>query len=92
MIGPFIFADATVTGTTYLDVLENCTLPQIPQGCFFQQDGAPPHYANIVTNFLNEQFPYEWIESVGSNAWPPRSPDFAPLDFFFWGYTKDIVY
>ncbi|KOC58834.1 hypothetical protein WH47_02070 [Habropoda laboriosa] len=20
--------------------------------------------------------------------WPPRSPDFNPLDFFFWGYLK----
>jgi hypothetical protein len=33
----------------------------IPQGYFFQQDGAPPHYANIVTDFLNGQFPNTWI-------------------------------
>ena len=24
--------------------------------------------------------------------WPPRSPDTTPLDFFLWGYVKDIVY
>jgi len=24
--------------------------------------------------------------------WPPRSPDITPLDFFLWGYVKDIVY
>ena len=25
-------------------------------------------------------------------AWPARSPDLIPLDFFFWGYVKDRVY
>ena len=24
--------------------------------------------------------------------WPPRSPDITPLDFFLWGYVKNIVY
>jgi hypothetical protein len=23
---------------------------------------------------------------------PPRSPDITPLDFFLWGYVKNIVY
>lgn len=26
------------------------------------------------------------------NAWPLRSPDLTPLDFFLWGTVKDIVY
>ena len=25
-------------------------------------------------------------------AWPPRSPDATPCDFFLWGYVKDQVY
>lgn len=25
-------------------------------------------------------------------AWPPRSPDLTPLDFFLWGYLKNEVY
>jgi len=25
-------------------------------------------------------------------AWPPRSPDETPCDFFLWGYVKDQVY
>jgi len=25
-------------------------------------------------------------------AWPPRSPDATPYDFFLWGYVKDQVY
>ncbi|GBM00509.1 hypothetical protein AVEN_111737-1 [Araneus ventricosus] len=28
----------------------------------------------------------------GPIAWPPRSPDLTPLDFFFCGYVKDKVY
>ena len=28
----------------------------------------------------------------GWRAWPPRSPDLTPLDFFLWGYVKDRVY
>ena len=25
-------------------------------------------------------------------AWPPRSPDLTPLDFFLWGFVKDRVF
>jgi len=25
-------------------------------------------------------------------AWPPRSPDATPYDFFLWGYVKHQVY
>ncbi|KAJ4450456.1 hypothetical protein ANN_01881 [Periplaneta americana] len=28
----------------------------------------------------------------GPIAWPPRSPDLTPLDFFLWSYIKDKVY
>jgi len=27
----------------------------------FQQDGASPYNARIVTNFLNQQFPGHWL-------------------------------
>ena len=29
-----------------------------------------------------------WIGRGGPAAWPPRSPDINPLDFFLWGYVK----
>jgi hypothetical protein len=25
-------------------------------------------------------------------AWPPKSLDLTPLDFFAWGFIKDVVY
>ena len=37
-------------------------------------------------------FPNRWIGRDGPISWPPRSPDVTPLDFFLWGYIKDIVF
>ena len=28
----------------------------------------------------------------GPVAWPPRSPDLTPLDFFLWRHVKSVVY
>ena len=28
----------------------------------------------------------------GPIRWPARSPDLNPLDFFLWGYCKEIIY
>ena len=58
----------------------------------FMQDGAPPHFSCFVTDVLNERFPDAWIGRDGPIPWPPRSPDFSPLDFFLWGYIKNTVY
>ena len=48
-----------------------------------------------VQRYLDETFPERWIGRGGGDswrAWPPRSPDLTPLDFFLWGYVKDRVY
>jgi len=58
----------------------------------FMQDGAPPHFSCFVTDVLNERFPDAWIGRSGPIPWQPRSPDLSPLDFFLWGYIKNIVY
>ncbi|GFW85483.1 uncharacterized protein TNCV_145281 [Trichonephila clavipes] len=58
----------------------------------FQQDGAPPHWGLTVRESLNDSFLQRWIGRDGPIAWPSRSPDLTPLDFFFWGYVKDTVY
>lgn len=57
-----------------------------------QLDGAPPHFALRVRNWLNENFPDRWIGRQGPILWPPRSPDLNPLDFFLWGHLKNYVY
>jgi hypothetical protein len=73
-------------------MLENYAMPQVSDGHTFQHDGAPPHYWTPVTEFLNQHFARRWIGRGGPIPWPPRSPDLTPLDFFLWGYVKDIVY
>jgi hypothetical protein len=79
-MGPFITVETT--RATYVDMLENYAVPQIPQRYFFQQDGAPPHYANILPDFLNEKLQEKWIQREGSIVWPPRLPDSTILDLF----------
>ena len=63
-----------------------------PDEILFQQDGAPPHFANVIRDKLNTELPVRWIGRRGSVEWPARSPDLTPLDFFFWGYLKNKVY
>lgn len=98
IVGPFIFAEKTINGNIYCDMLELYVFPQIDDieqekgPIFFQQDGAPPHYSNRVRDALNLRFPNRWIGRCGPLAWPPRSPDLTPLDFFLWGHVKNIVY
>lgn len=59
---------------------------------YFQQDGAPAHYAVLVRQYLDLVFPNRWIGRLGTIAWPPRSPDLTLLDFFLWGFLKDRVF
>jgi hypothetical protein len=93
VFGPYFFAERTVTSHNYLDILELFAVPRIyDDNVIFQQDGAPVHYANIVTEFLDETFPLRWIGRGRWKQWPPRSSDVTPLDFYFWGYVKQTVY
>ncbi|GBM59098.1 hypothetical protein AVEN_172909-1 [Araneus ventricosus] len=71
-------------------MLQLYAVPQFPEGVIFQQDGAPPHYGNIVREFLDTAFPHRWIGRGAVMAWPPRSPDVMPLDL--WDYVKQHVY
>ena len=50
---------------------------------WFQHDGALAHSAINVREWLNSHFNGRWIGCGGVIAWPPRSPDMNPLDFFY---------
>jgi hypothetical protein len=82
VIGPYFFAEPTVTSHNYLDMLELFAVPQTDDSVILQQHGAPEHYANIVTEFLYETFPQRWIGRGRWKQWSPR-----PLDLT-WGYVK----
>jgi len=90
-IGPFFFAEETVTATSYPDRLENFAVPQVEDlqstvAC--QQAGTPPHWAPVVRKFLDEKFPGRWIGRDGQTIWPPRSTDITPFDLFSLGLCK----
>ncbi|XP_076396448.1 uncharacterized protein LOC143265878 [Megachile rotundata] len=59
---------------------------------FLQHDGTLAHYAADARSYLDEAFQDRWIGRGGTVAWPSRSPDLNPLDFFFRGYLKKKVY
>lgn len=98
ILGPVILPEI-LNGASYVqfltenlpDFLENVPLFNRNK-IIFQQDGAGPHNARIVTNFLNQQFPGRWMGRYGPICWPARSPDLNPLDFFLWGYCKEKIY
>lgn len=98
IIGPYELP-GTLNSEMYLNFLQN-ELPilleniQIPirRIMWLQNDGCSAHYAMRVRNFLNEAYPRRWIGRLGPILWPPRSPDLNPLDFFYWGCLKQMVY
>jgi hypothetical protein len=102
VIGPYYFQNENVNAVSYLRLLQDHIVPDmliaaaaqgIPAGdLWFQQDGAPPHYATAVRDYLDQTFPGRWIGRRGPIEWPARSPDMAPLDFYFWGNMKGKVY
>jgi hypothetical protein len=104
LLGPYFFEE-NLNGNQYLDFLQFELVPALTvlfpnhedgdlpnQRIWYQQDGAPPHFAVQVRNFLNNVFPNRWIGRRGPFEWPPRSPDLTPLDFFLWGHLKSKVY
>jgi hypothetical protein len=56
------------------------------------QDGAPPHFALGVRDWLDRRFPGRWLGRCGPHEWPARSPDLTPCDLFLWGWAKEEVY
>jgi hypothetical protein len=56
---------------------------------YFQQDGAPPHYAVHIHEFMDNTFGGR-IGRRGLTDMPPRSPHLTPMDFYFWGVVKDM--
>ncbi|CAF2008707.1 unnamed protein product [Rotaria magnacalcarata] len=92
LLGPYFFKE-TATGSVYKQMLIDYAWPYLKhKRLYFQPDGAGPHYAIVVCDWLDEKFPGRWIGRRGPFDWPARSPDLTPCDFFLWGYLKDIVF
>ena len=97
-LGP-VFFDETVTGSRYLEMLNDVILPLLEQIVEFnesrliwQQDGAPPHWFRPARLWLDQHFGQRWIGRNGPTAWPARSPDLTACDYWLWGHLKHLVY
>jgi hypothetical protein len=98
LIGPYLLP-SRLNGLSYevflRDVLPGL-LEDVPlavrANIRFQHDGAPPHFTLQVREYLTEVWGHRWIGRGGPVAWPARSPDLTPLDYFLWGHMKQIVY
>ena len=45
-----------------------------------------------MRDYLNESFSNHWLGRGGHVAWPTRSPELTPLDYYLWGHMKTLVY
>lgn len=98
LIGPFVLENR-LNGENYLRFLQenlDGLLEDVPlatiRNMTYMHDGAPPHFSITVREYLDQKFSHRWIGRGGPVPWPPRSPDLNPLDFFFWGHLKNLVY
>ncbi len=85
-VGPYFF-NGSVNANNYLKLLDDFVWPSISnkvarERLWFQQDGAPAHFANTVRDWLNRYFQKRWIGRGSEMTWPPRSPDLTTADFF----------
>lgn len=98
LIGPY-FLPNYLNGEAYEDFLRNSLfnlMEDVPletrRQLIFKHDGCPAHFRVTVRQYLNDLYPNRWIGRGGPIAWPARSPDLTPLDFFVWGRMKTLVY
>jgi hypothetical protein len=57
----------------------------------FMHDGAPAHFSLVARRYMNQKFPGWWTGRGGPIAWPPRSSDLNPLDFYLWSHLKSLL-
>lgn len=91
ILPPFFMEQGeTINSDRYLHILQSHMMPHLPRrhNTIFMQDGAAPHTALKVRNFLREKFGDRVISRHFDWNWPARSPDLNPCDFFLWGHLK----
>jgi hypothetical protein len=59
---------------------------------YYMHDGTPAHFSRSVRDVLSNTYHDRCIGTEGPAAWPPRSPDFNPLNFYLREQLKALVY
>ncbi|PNF40782.1 hypothetical protein B7P43_G16927 [Cryptotermes secundus] len=73
--GPFFFEGNTVTGQTYLDMLQNWLFTSLQ---------ADSHNEKVPQQWIHQK----GAKDLALCAWPASSPDLTVCDFFSWGSVK----
>lgn len=87
-----VFFNETVNSVRYIEMVNQFVgslSEEELNKAWFQQDNAPAHTADVTLDHLNRVFSGRLISK---GLWPPRSPDLSPLDFYLWGYLKQVAY
>ena len=88
LVGPYVLPKRP-NAVQYLEfsnnVLEKQLDVQVALGqrvrMWYLHDGAPPHFARPITEWLNNHFPNQWVGRNGPVTWSSRSLDLNPCDF-----------
>lgn len=59
---------------------------------WFQYDGIPAHFGEIVRKHLNATYGQTLDWTRRANVMTSKVGDLRPLDFYFWGRKKDLVF
>jgi hypothetical protein len=97
LIGPYIFPQR-LSGEIYSSFLQD-ELPAILEDVplqtrwqiYYQHDGVPPQFSQVVRQYLNHKFRNRWIGRGCTQNWPPRSPDLTPSDYHVCKVTSSLV-
>lgn len=96
LLGPIVI-DGTLTGQRYLTLLENEIGDRVVAAAgedelWYMHDGCPAHDYGPARDFLRNAFPRKVIGTYEEPlAWPSRSPDLNPLEFFVWRHVSSTV-
>ena len=98
--GTFFFAETTIAGINYLDVLQLWLMPQLQEDSkdfIFEQDGAPPHLhfdVRFTSVLISPVVGLGALLTVTLLFFPGLRNHLTkpPAIFFLWGYIKERLY